>query len=125
MPEIGEIKQAKEIGRAGRHKHIYFACEGCGKCRWVELRKGFPKYRLCYNCAMGIQAGEESPSLKGGRRKMKRGYVLIHLQPDSFFFSMADKNGYIWEHRLMMAEKLGMCLPKEARVISFRRLREV
>jgi len=32
------------------------------------------------------------------------------LQPDDFFFSMAGADGYVGEHRLVMAQSLGRCL---------------
>jgi hypothetical protein len=38
------------------------------------------------------------------------GYILVKLQPGDFFFSMAGKDGYIHEHRLVMARQLGRCL---------------
>ncbi|GAG28773.1 unnamed protein product, partial [marine sediment metagenome] len=38
------------------------------------------------------------------------GYVSIALSPDSPFYAMADKQGYIREHRLVMAKKLGRLL---------------
>jgi len=43
-------------------------------------------------------------------RKRKAGYILIKLYPDDFFYSMAKKDGYIREHRLIMARHLGRSL---------------
>ncbi|KKN76441.1 hypothetical protein LCGC14_0369500 [marine sediment metagenome] len=39
MPEIGEIKRGKEIGKTGKW-HVWHACVDCGKERWVGLEKG-------------------------------------------------------------------------------------
>jgi len=38
------------------------------------------------------------------------GYVLVKLQPDDFFFPMVGKDGYVLEHRLVMAKHIGRCL---------------
>lgn len=51
----------------------------------------------------GSQPGEKNHAWNGGRALDKSGYVLLHRpgHPD------ANSNGYIREHRLVMAEKLG------------------
>jgi len=36
--------------------------------------------------------------------------VRLWLAPGDFFYPMADKHGYVREHRLIMAKKLGRCL---------------
>ena len=41
-----------------------------------------------------------------------KGYRMIRIYPDNFFYSMASKDGYIMEHRLVMAKHLGRCLHK-------------
>ena len=35
---------------------------------------------------------------------------MVQLAPDNFFYDMAEKNGYVKEHRLIMAKHLGRCL---------------
>jgi len=55
--------------------------------------------------------GENNPCWRGGRIKTSEGYVFIKLQPDNFFYPMANKpRGYVMEHRLVMAKHLGRCL---------------
>ena len=121
MPEIGEIKQGFEIGRLGtRHFHIYAACEICGKERWVQLRNGQPTSKRCKQCVnIGFRHSEETKAKargenhykwKGGRNKTKAGYVSIRIYPDDFFYPMADSNGHVLEHRLVVAKALGRCL---------------
>ena len=105
MPEIGEIRKAKEIGRKRYAKYIWAACPSCGKERWEIFRK--PHNRLCRSC--NARAARSS-QWKGGRVKTKDGYILIKLQPDDFFYSMAEPNGYVREHRLVVARALGRCL---------------
>ena len=139
MPEIGEIRRGKDLGRTdkiGRSvKYIWHACEVCGKCRWVQCAKGdVARSKRCKSCVVPILHAaqkralatgepqrkysqlmkgrftrEKSPQWKGGRY-IKAGYIQIALTPDDFFFPMADKCGYVKEHRLVMAKKLGRCL---------------
>jgi hypothetical protein len=43
MPEIGEIRSAKELGRPNKRgwtKYIWAACQQCNKTRWVRMSKG-------------------------------------------------------------------------------------
>ena len=108
MPLIGEIKKGREIGRTSRQSHIWQACGGCGKQRWVQLRKGQPKSLQCHSCSL---LGDKCYLWKGGRLKTFHGYIEIRLYPDDFFYSMATKSkGYVLEHRLVMARNLGRCL---------------
>lgn len=108
MPEIGEIRRASEVGCKGSHNYIWHACENCGKEQWKRLRRGKPITILCPSCAT-TRKGEKHNRWKGGRKKID-GYILIWLSPDDFFYPMADKKGYVLEHRLVMAKKLGRCL---------------
>lgn len=113
MPELGEIREAKQLGRRSKTKLIWHACVDCDKERWVTLKKGEPENKRCHSCARKKQespSGEKHPRWKGGRRKTTDGYILIKLQPDNFFYPMAAKNGYVMEHRLVMAKSLGRCL---------------
>lgn len=50
------------------------------------------------------------PSWKGGKWLGTHGYVYIWIAKDDFFYPMAGGNGYILEHRLVMAQSLGRCL---------------
>ena len=47
---------------------------------------------------------------KGGRVKDGIGYIRIRLQPEDFFYPMVAANGYVMEHRLVAAKRLGRCL---------------
>ena len=47
MPQIGEIRQGREIGYKNDGKNIWQACELCGKERWVPLARGIPAYKIC------------------------------------------------------------------------------
>jgi len=124
MPEIGEIKKAQEIRRKGYAKWIWHACIACGKERWVCLSKGKPTSIRCYSCSnknhwaipeirtriVTALSGENCYNWKGGHRKNPQGYIEVKVAPDDFFYSMANNRGYVREHRLIIARKLGRCL---------------
>ena len=40
----------------------------------------------------------------------RRGYTVVKILPNSSFYPMANFNGYIFEHRLIMAQSLNRCL---------------
>jgi hypothetical protein len=120
MPEIGEIRKGNEVKKKGSDNYIYHACVDCGKRRWVQLRKDEPVSLRCVSCSradieyrtkqsVAVQ-GEKNAQWKGGRVRTNKGYIIIKLQPDDFFYKMADNRDYVFEHRLMMAKHLGRCL---------------
>lgn len=123
MPELGEIRTIQRFHKsgikAGRTYYIWYACADCGKERWVVLRKGIIRNRTCRKC--GSKKGAQSASRieaikgnkftwKGGRHKNPDGYVLVWISRDDFFYPMAEKGGYVLEHRLIMAKHLKRCL---------------
>ena len=110
MPEIGETRKAKEIGYKNAGYYIWAACEDCGKERWVHCSRGKPRNLICHSCATKKSNIRHEHSWKGGRVKDTKGYIHIRLYPDDPFYPMADKRGYVREHRLVMAKKLGRCL---------------
>ena len=52
---------------------------------------------------------DRSGSWKGGRRENKKGYILILKKEHPF----CGKSGYVFEHRLVMEEKIGRFLEKD------------
>lgn len=119
MPNLGDIKKAKDLGKTGGC-YIWQACKICGKERFVQLFKGQTRSEKCHFCACretGYRLrlrqrmlGSNNPAWTGGRVKAPKGYIRIKLYPDDFFYPMADKKGYVLEHRLVMAKHLGRCL---------------
>jgi len=130
MPEIGEIRSAKERNVKTSCRYIWHACVICGKERWVELRKpkiefryrdkagrfmpssvtATPRSLRCHRCMCSLRK-----NWRGGRIIGKEGYVRVWLEEGDFFSPMANKSktalgGYVFEHRLVMAKKLGRCL---------------
>ncbi len=100
--------------------YTFAPCQNCGTERRVQLLGGQPRKKLCRSCArlghhhsketIAKISGENSSSWKGGRQNNGDGYITIKLQPDDFFYPMADKRGYVLEHRLVVAKALGRCL---------------
>lgn len=113
---------------------IWHPCENCGSQRWVKLTFGKPDSALCNICSnlakghkLGLnnigrkrspeirlqmsltRRGENSSSWKGGTA-ITQGYREIKIYPDDPYFPMATKQGYVLEHRLIMAQHLGRCL---------------
>ncbi len=110
MPEIGEIKSPSELGLVDSHRRMWVICPVCNQGRWVTLtatkREGFTG--RCHKCNALYRGGYRIK--KGGRWTTGQGYVMRLLQPDDFFFPMAGADGYVGEHRLVMAQSLGRCL---------------
>ena len=118
MNKLGDTTQGWQLGRNYDMKYIWHACIDCGKERWVAFIKKKPISQRCRSCASRIrmigrnQYGASSNQWKGGRLKLKNGYIIRKLIPSDFFYPMAMKAGYIYEHRLVMARMLGRCLKK-------------
>lgn len=122
MPEIGEIKKGRELGFEAKNasrKFIWRVCENCGSGRWIRA----DNFReTCGACSIKRiyalwlekntgQRGNRNPNWKGGRISGD-GYVQIRLDPSDPFYSMTKTNGYIPEHRLVVARRLGRCLER-------------
>ena len=114
MPQLGEIRSGPHIGFARYGAYIYLACRMCGKGRWV--RRNWTKRPtftgLCLSCYNHSQekSGNRSPHWNGGQSMTTDGYIRVWLNPSSPFFPMVTKQGFVLEHRLVMAQSLGRCL---------------
>lgn len=110
MPQLGEIKRTEEIGRPKGSKLIWMACKECGRERWIKYCKRKPEGES-ERCMFCCNSGQRSSSWKGGKRTNSQGYKMIKLDKADFFFSMTNVDGYVLEHRLIMAKSLGRNLP--------------
>lgn len=85
-------------------------CKICGKI--THTVNG----TLCLSCHLKrahkghFQCGAKHPYWKGGRVADANGYVSVKLYPKDFFYPMANKRGYVLEHRLIVAQALKRCL---------------
>lgn len=57
--------------------------------------------------SQGMPRGENHASWKGGRRVNDGGYIEVKIPDDDPMTSMRNSTGYVPEHRLVMARKLG------------------
>lgn len=111
MPEIGEIRRGKEIGKTSS-RYIWATCADCGKERWTACKNGRAIAIRCHACnnkyLFSTQQGGGHRHKGGGKRH--HGYIRIKLYPNDFFYPMATTDGYVLGHRLVVAKALGRCL---------------
>lgn len=113
MPEIGELRRGRDIGKPASsawRMFVWQACADCGIERWVSMTAGVPKNVVCYPCSVKYHRGAGSSTWRGGRYKIWSGYIMVAIQPDDFFYPMCNGIGHIQEHRLIMAKHLKRCL---------------
>jgi hypothetical protein len=112
VAQIGDIKTGEELGlKFKTQRYIYESCKNCGNNRWVQVQSA-GKYTKCRKCINKGKVMEKNGHWGGGRKINKGGYVEILLQPDDPFYPMANKSGYVKEHRLVIAKQLGRCLER-------------
>ncbi len=107
MPQINDITTAKDLGRKTQtwRRFIWHACIDCGKERWVLLVQDLPRNLRCHTCSNKLNPFQDGRALDGGH------YITVKLMGEDLFFSpMLKANGYVKEHRLVMAKSLGRCL---------------
>lgn len=136
---IGQITTRDKVGLAGRDRIIWNACPVCKKEKWSSLslfrkRDGEVLCQPCIGkrtvnqnnlkwwnegdhkadcqCARcKDQTGKNNPMWNGGK-SYQSGYIAVKVYPENKFYEMADSKGYIFEHRLVMAQKLDRPLVK-------------
>ena len=98
MPTIGETKQ---VYYKESRKQIWVKCPTCGLERWVQERAYLAgrSTGICKPCGFHAKRG----FIKRGRKV----YVRVRLLSSDFFYPMADKKGFVYEHRLIVAKALG------------------
>jgi len=82
-----------------------------------EVKPG--KVRQCVDCGDIKLVNSYHPDVKRCpicAARLRQGYIRVIIFPDSPFYSMADSQGRILKHRLVMAEKLGRCLLRSEHV---------
>ena len=109
MPEIGQCERGIDIGKAATCWYVFAACVDCGVGRWVQSHLDEPENPRCLKCA-GTHRKKMGKTHKGASKMDVRGYVKVNGYPD-FFEPMATQ-GWMFEHRLVMAQQLGRNLQR-------------
>jgi HNH endonuclease len=111
-PALGAVM----TDRSG-HRFRWLACPGCGcRPRWVRVRRGVPEERQCRRCAGRSRRGPGSAAWKGGRYLSSYGYVRVRVDRADPLYCMTGKDGYVPEHRLVVARRLGRPLTRAEHV---------
>ena len=120
MPELGDLCHGRDLGFTSNNGYTIYVWRECPRCkqgRWSP-KKGLSKSKtgFCRKCfhetwkpspRRKFVHGEAHASWKGGRYISQSGYIFIRLYKDDFFYPMVISNGYVAEHRLVMAKSLG------------------
>ena len=110
LERVITAQEAKEIAQQYAELHSQTA---------VAALRGIHQSRVSVALRMaGVSAGRNSgdahPSWKGGRCNAPGGYIQVWIPRDDPLAVMAQNNGYVLEHRLVMARSLGRpLLPHE------------
>lgn len=109
------IKAHNKLGLVYKRTNIGIryqdACLKCGKTLW---RRRQYLGHLCRNCSAILTGhrGINNNRWKGGKLLTRFGYIEVKAYPDNPYYPMANRHGYIPEHRLVIAQHLGRCLAK-------------
>ncbi len=109
-PQIGDTVSGRSLGYKNANRLMWWACPICKKEKWKKTRLGEVVHPRCRDCARHETIKDKHPNWNGGRSVHGQGYIEIRVYPDDFFFTMADKRGYVFEHRLVIAKSIGRCL---------------
>ncbi len=112
MPQLGDITHGTKLGLKNRGAYIWYACQVCKKERWVKVKFGKPLYERCPSCN---KRGNHY-RWEGGYIHKGDGYWQVRIYPDNPYYIMANKKGYVLEHRLVMANFLGRPLKQHESV---------
>lgn len=106
VPNIGDTAVGKQLGYNGNGILHYDPCRKCGKPHWV---RNTSRNTLCIHC-IPKKFGRDNPQYQG-ETKTKRGYIYIKIDSNDPMYAMA-KNGWVLEHRLVVARREGRLLNK-------------
>ena len=111
-PILGEVRRGTDAGYTCDSKVIWHACARCGLERWTQYKWGQAAFVRCRSCAAQEirRCGENHWNWRGGTTLHGAGYMKVSISADSPFYPMVNNDGYVLEHRLVMAQHLDRCL---------------
>lgn len=92
-----------------KRKYVNTLCPECGEYRLIryDIAKKRNFVFPCQECSRHLNCGEKHGMWKGGRYESIRGYVRLKILKSDPFYCMTDKHGDVWEHRYIVAKRLG------------------
>ena len=113
-PYLGEIRKSGQIEGYAKCKtrYIWCKCPTCGYEKWRQLGS-IDKYTQCRKCMHKGKIKERNGMWKGGIKENYAGYKMVRLYPDDPFYDMRNETGYAFEHRLIVAKRIGRSLKTE------------
>ena len=105
-------KRASELGKPVFSKRDpWYYPHNCSNCEKPIYHQKKDLHRTCKACQYrNAASGKDHPNWKGGRYRHNSGYILVLLREDNTYFPMANPQGYVFEHRLVVANSIGRCL---------------
>lgn len=95
-------------------RKVQVVCPKCEQEREVQyyhtLKESFTG--MCVSCSRSSRRGEDHPLWKGGSTITAQGYRKVKADDHP----ARDKDGYVFEHRLVMEDKIGRFLHRDETV---------
>lgn len=105
-PTLGEVRSS--IYFKTNHSRIWIDCPTCGRTRWVCLHVYAKSRGLCHKCAVELSGLRQ----RLDRRVSEDGHFYIRIDIQDPLYEMANANGWVFEHRYIMAKSLNRPLEK-------------
>jgi hypothetical protein len=105
----GDIARGSSIGLHNHSNYKLVLCDHCTMPYWVILRKGKQVSTKCKSCTNQQNAMK---LFTNGEHTKISGYIEVKAPDIEFIKPMVPQNGWILQHRLIMALHLCRCLHK-------------